>query len=177
MQDAASTRSISTGARVGLAAVRLWLVLLVLAGFGQLYFILQAGPYIDPGVAGMVAIYRVAILSVALRMLVLAVALYFFTYHPSRATLYALIAAILFHMPLCEMFTRLIQAWMTSGSMRIDLFSLLTQPEMLINAIVVAWLLLSREVNALYALHTREALASGVPNLWNRLRGRAATNS
>jgi hypothetical protein len=177
MTDAAAPHGVSTGVRVGLAAVRLWLLLLVLAGFVQLYFILQVGPYVDPGIAWMAAIYRLAILSVALRMMVLALALYFFTYHPGRASLYGLIAAIVFHTLLCEAITRMIQGWIGSGSMRIDLLPLLAQPEMIVNTVVIAWFLLSRQVNAIYDLNTREALASGIPELWNRLRGRAAANS
>jgi hypothetical protein len=175
MTDALARREERAGA--GIIAVRLWALVLVLAGFAQLYFVLQVRDFVDPASPSGLAIFRLALVSVALRVLVLGVALYFFTSSRSRASLYGLIAALLFFNPVGELLTRPISDYMVFEELRFRLLPFPGLPEVAVNLAVIAYLLLSPRVNALYGIDTRERLATGLPQLWNRLRGRAPINS
>jgi hypothetical protein len=175
MTDSLDRREERAGA--GIVAVRLWLVVLILAGLVQLYFVLQVKDFIDPADATGTAIFRIALVSVALRVLALGNGLYFFIASRTRASLYGLVAALLFFNPVAELLTRPISDFMVFEELRFRLLPLPGLPEVAINLVVIAYLLLSPRVNALYGISTRDRLATGLPQLWNRLRGRAPINS
>ncbi|HEX8063874.1 MAG TPA: hypothetical protein VF535_11735 [Allosphingosinicella sp.] len=161
----------------GIVAVHLWLAVLILAGLAQLYFVLQVKDFVDPANASGLAIFRLALVSVALRIFVLGVGLYFFATRRSPASLYGLIAALLFYNPIAELLTRPISDYIVFEELRFRLFPIPGLPEIAVNLAVIAYLLLSPRVNALYGLDTRQRLSTGLPQLWNRLRGRAPINS
>ena len=164
-------------AGTGIVAVRVWLVVLILAGFAQLYFVLQAKEFVDPANADGIAIFRVALISVALRVLVLGVGLYAFVTSRTPAGLYGLIAALLFFNPVAELLTRPISDYMIFEELRFRLLPLPGLPELAVNLAVIGYLLLSPRVNRLYGIGTRERLTTHLPQLWSRLRGRAPINS
>jgi hypothetical protein len=175
MTDALDRRAERAGA--GLIAVRAWLVVLVLAGLAQLYFVLQVRDFIDPANASGIAIFRVALVSVALRVLALGVGLYFFVTSRTPAGLYGLVAALLFFNPVAELLTRPISDYMIFEELRFRPLPLPGMPELAVNLVVIGYLLLSRRVNALYGIGVRERLTTELPQLWNRLRGRAPVKS
>jgi hypothetical protein len=175
MADSTHGRKERAGA--GIVAVRVWLVVLILAGFAQLYFVLQAKDLIDPANAVGIAVFRLTLISVALRVLALGVGLYFFVTSRAPASLYGLIAALLFFNPVAELLTRPIIDYMVFEELRFRLLPLPGVPELALNLIVIGYLLLSRGVNAHYGIGTRERLTTELPQLWNRLRGRAPINS
>jgi hypothetical protein len=175
MTDSTDRREEPAGA--GIVAVRVWLVVLILAGFAQLYFVLQAKAFIDPAIAGGTAIFRVALVSVALRVLVLGLGLYFFVTSRTAASLYGLIAALLFYNPVAELLTRPISDYMIFEELRFRLLPLPGLPELAVNLVVIGYLLLSPRVNSLYGIGTRERLTTDLPQLWKRLRGRGPINS
>jgi hypothetical protein len=175
MTDALDRREERAGA--GIVAVRVWLVVLILAGFAQLYFVLQAKGFVDPANASGLAIFRLALISVALRVLALGVGLYFFVTSRTPASLYVVIAALLFFNPVAELLTRPISDYMIFEELRFRLLPLPGLPELAVNLFVIGYLLLSHRVNALYGTGTRERLTRELPQLWSRLRGRAPINS
>jgi SNF family Na+-dependent transporter len=176
MAAAAAIDGRQPGLGAGHLLVRLWLLLLILAGLGQLYFIMEARSHFNLDVPGEVAIFRIAIVSVALRVMVLAAGLYFFHSRRSPASLYGLVAAMLFFAPVAEIVTRSVTDYVALGKLDLRLRPVPGIWELGVNLVVIGFLLLSRRVNDAYGIRTRDHFIEGVPRLWTRLRGRTPIN-
>jgi hypothetical protein len=156
----------------GFVIVCAWMCLLIAISAVQLWFLFQAREMVQPDIAAMAWIFRIYLLVGALKLFVLALALYFLLVHRTRASICGAVAAMLFFTPVAALAARVLGELIASGRFPLHGLPPPAPIEFALSLAAILYLLLSERVNSAFGLRTRALFMAGVPHLWSRLRGR-----